>query len=432
MRLSTPIKIQELQRKLYLKAKQEPTYRFYALYDKVYRLDILAHAYLLSKANKGKSGVDGQEFEDIESYGRERFLVKIQEELREEKYKPEAVRRVMIPKADGGERPLGIPTIKDRVVQTAAKLILESIFEADLTDNAYAYRPGRGAQEAIREVHAALKTGYTQVVDADISKYFDTIPHAELMRSVARRISDGRMLHLVKMWLKVPVEERNDNGKRVRKSAGNLGTPQGGVISPILANIYMRRFLKAWERGYEQKLKARIVNYADDFVILCRQNAEGVQAKANAILTHIGLALNEKKTRTCHIWQDSFDFLGYTFGTQYAFGGGRKYIGAYPSRKSIKRFKDMLRKMTGSWSRRESAQRRVGAINNRISKWTNYFDYGSRHKVFDKLEKFIQLRVRQWLIRKHKVGSRGERRFPAKYLYNNLGLFYIQGVLSKR
>jgi RNA-directed DNA polymerase len=232
MSLATPEAIQELQRKLYLKAKQEPTYRFYALYDKVCRQDILIHAYRLAKANGGAPGVDGVRFADIESYGEERFLVELRQELQERRYRPEAVLRVMIPKAGGGERPLGIPTIKDRVVQTAAKLVLEPIFEADFTDNAYGYRPRRSAQQAVRAVHQGLKAGFVHVVDADLSKYFDTIPHAELMRSVSRRVSDGSMLHLVKMWLRAPVEVNDDNGRRTRKRTGNRGTPQGGVATP--------------------------------------------------------------------------------------------------------------------------------------------------------------------------------------------------------
>ena len=302
MSLATPERIQTLQRKLYLKAKREPTYRFYALYDKVYRPDILEHAYVLTRINRGAAGVDGIRFEDIEAYGRKRFLEELRHDLQERQYKPEAVLRVMIPKADGGERPLGIPTVRDRVVQAAVKLIIEPIFESDFTDNAYGYRPRRSAQDAVRAVHKSLEAGYVQVVDADLSKYFDTIPHAELLRSVARRVSDGAVLRLIKMWLKAPIEERDDGGKRHRRSAGNRGTPQGGVLSPLLANIYMRRFLKAWTmRGNDRKYCSRIVNYADDFVLLCRRNAAEALAEAEDILTRLGLQLNEAKTRVCHV-----------------------------------------------------------------------------------------------------------------------------------
>src|SRR5450759_4938740 len=248
MSLETPTKIRMLQRKLYQKAKEEPNCRFYLLYDKMYREDILAHAYALVKSNQGAPGVDGQSFWRIESLGLEEWLSGIRNDLRAKTYQPQAVRRVMIPKPGGGERPLGIPTIRDRVVQTAAKLLLEPIFEADFDPNAYGYRPKRSAQGAIQKVHKLLCEGYADVVDADLSKYFDTIPHSELMQCVARRIVDRDMLRLIKMWLKVPVEERDGNGNRRLTGGKNqhCGTPQGGVVSPLLANLYMNRLLKGW------------------------------------------------------------------------------------------------------------------------------------------------------------------------------------------
>jgi RNA-directed DNA polymerase len=276
MSLATPEKIRSLQRKLYLKAKQEPNFRFYQLYDKVYRKDILLHAYLLCKANGGASGVDGMSFDQVEESGRQEWLDRLGKELHDKVYRPDPVRRVMIPKPGGGERPLGIPTIRDRVAQTAALLVLEPVFEADFVDEAYGYRPKRSAQDAVKAVHQTLKAGYTQVVDADLSKYFDSIPHRELMRSVARRVVDRQMLRLIRMWLKVPVEERDERGNK-RMSGGKRsrkGTPQGGVISPLLANIYMHRFLRYWHWcGKGERFRARIVNYADDFVILCRGDA---------------------------------------------------------------------------------------------------------------------------------------------------------------
>ena len=246
MSLTTPSKIRELQIKLYRKAKNEPGYCFYLLYDKRYREDILAHAYQLTRSNQGVPGVDGESFEAIESKGLGEWLTGIREELRSKTYQPQPVRRVLIPKPGGGERPLGIPSIRDRVVQTVAKLVIEPIFEADLEPNAYGYRPRRSAQDAIREVHELLCEGYTDVVDADLSKYFDTIPHCELMQCVARRIVDREVLRLIKMWLTVPVEEQDENGKR-RLTGGkdrHCGTPQGGVVSPLLANLYMNRLLK--------------------------------------------------------------------------------------------------------------------------------------------------------------------------------------------
>jgi RNA-directed DNA polymerase len=267
MSLATPGKIRELQIKLYRKTKNEPGFRFYQLYDKVYREDILQHAYELARANHGSPGVDGESFEGIESRGLEEWMKGLREELRSKTYRPQPVRRVMIPKPGGGERPLGIPTIRDRVAQTAAKLVLEPIWEADLEPNAYGYRPRKSAQDAIRKVDELLHEGYTDVVDADLSKYFDTIPHSELLQCVSRRIVDGQMLRLIKMWLKAPVEEREENGKRrLTGGKGNdRGTPQGGVISPGLANLYMNRMLKGWRQTRRgEEFRAQIVNYADD------------------------------------------------------------------------------------------------------------------------------------------------------------------------
>jgi len=421
--LPTPRNIQDLQRALWRKAKQEPTFRFYALYDKVYRKDILAHAYAKAKANNGAPGVDGKTFADIESEGVEPFLTELSRELREKRYRPEAVRRKMILKPGGGERPLGIPIIKDRVVQTAAKLVLEPIFEADLPENAYGYRPGRNAEQAVREVYGSFWEGQIHVVDADLSKYFDTIPHAEVMKCVARRVVDSAMLHLIKMWLEAPIEEE-ENGTRRRRSAGNRGTPQGGVVSPLLANLYMRRFLLAWKmRGHEERWQSKIVNYADDFVILCRKkcDAEAAKAEAKRILERIGLTLSDTKTRICQVWRESFDFLGYTFGKEYHYGGG-KYLCARPSKKSIRRYRDRVRTLTsGSMTWMDEAEM-IGAVNRVTRGWTNYFRYGTRHKIFSQLEQFLIIRIRGWLVRKHKAASKGVKQYPAPYLFKGLGL----------
>src|SRR5579864_6829511 len=263
MSLTTPESIRRLQRKLYRKAKEEPEYRFYQLYDKIYREDVLAHAYALVRANQGAPGVDGCTFEQIEAAGLEEWLTDLRKELHDKTYQAQPVRRVMLPKPGGGERPLGIPTIRDRVAQQAAKLVLEPIFEADLEPSAYGYRPQRSAHDAIRQVHKLLCAGYNDVVDADLSKYFDTIPHGELMQSLARRVVDRNLLRLIKMWLTVPVEERDGKGKR-RMTGGRQnrkGTPQGGVISPLLANVYMNRFLKYWRRsGQGKRLRAQVIN----------------------------------------------------------------------------------------------------------------------------------------------------------------------------
>jgi RNA-directed DNA polymerase len=340
MSLGTPEKIRTLQRKLYCKAKAQPAFRFYGLYDKICRDDILRHAYELARANAGAPGVDGMSFEQIEAQGLEAWLAGLREELVLKTYRPDPVRRVMIPKPDGGERALGIPTIRDRVVQTAAKLVLEPIFEADFEDNAYGYRPARGAVDAVKEVHRLICRGYTDVVDADLSRYFDTIPHRELLQSVARRIADGSVLRLIRLWLKAPIEERDADGTR-RMSGGrssSRGTPQGGVASPRLANIYMNRFLKHWRlTGRGEAFRAHVVSYADDFV--SRGRAAEALTWTKAVMTRLGLSINEGKTSLKDARQERFDFLGYSFGPHYYKANGRRYLGASPSKKSVQRLR---------------------------------------------------------------------------------------------
>jgi len=337
--LPTRTKLEELRGKLYAKAKAEPEFRFYSLYDKIFRWDVLLEALRLSKVKKGAAGIDGQTFEQVEEYGEERWLKQLQEELQTRTYQPQPVRRVLIPKPGGGERPLGIPTIKDRVAQTAAKLILESIFEADLSEAAFGYRPERGAWQAVQLVHRELAAGKTAVVDADLSKYFDTIPHAELMTCLARRIADKAVLHLIKMWLKVPVQERDEQG-RPQFSGGKRskqGTPQGGVISPLLANIYINRLLKAFARSELMKRsEARIVNYADDFVVTCRLGtADKVLAQVRHWIVGMKLTLNEAKTRICDAREELFRFLGYELGPLMRNRRGQTYQGARPSKKAM-------------------------------------------------------------------------------------------------
>jgi RNA-directed DNA polymerase len=432
MSLETPIKIRMLQRKLYQKAKEEPRYRFYLLYDKMYREDILAHAYALVKSNQGAPGVDGQSFRGIESQGLEEWLRGVREELRAKTYQPQAVRRVMIPKPGGGERPLGIPTIRDRMVQTAAKLLLEPIFEADFDPNAYGYRPKRSAQDAIQKVHQLLCAGYTDVVDADLSKYFDTIPHSELMQCVARRIVDRDMLRLIKMWLKVPVEERDGNGKpRVSGGKGNAcGTPQGGVISPLLANLYMNRFLKYWritERG--EVFQAQVVNYADDFVILSRRCAAEALNWTRNVMTRIGLTLNEAKTSIKPARSEQFDFLGYTFGPHRLRKNGHVYLGANPSKKSVSR----LRQKVGDLLKRSNVAPWPDVrdhLNRILRGWSNYFGYGTRLMAYRAVDHYVYERVRHFLRQRHKVSSRGSTRFPDAVVFGHLRVLRLRGRSS--
>jgi RNA-directed DNA polymerase len=430
MSLTTPSKIRELQIKLYRKAKSEPGYRFYMLYDKIYREDIVSHAYEQARANKGAPGVDGQSFADIESRGLGEWLTGIREELRNRTYQPQPVRRVMIPKPGGGERPLGIPTIRDRVVQTAAKLVLEPIFEADLEPSAYGYRPKRSAQDAIRKVHKLVCEGYTDVVDADLSKYFDTIPHCELMQCVAQRIVDRDVLHLIKMWLQAPVEERDENGKR-RLTGGkdrHCGTPQGGVASPMLANLYMNRLLKGWrntKRG--EQFQAHVVNYADDFVILSRGKAAEALNWTRQVVTRMGVTLNEAKTCIKQARKESFNFLGYTFGPHRYRKDGHWYLGASPSKKAVARIKEKVGGLlgpgnTGAWT--EVRDR----LNQILRGWSGYFSYGTRTQAYRAVDHYVADCVRHFLRRRHKVSSRGTTRFSDDVIFSEMGVLQLRRV----
>ena len=434
MSLTTPSKIRELQIKLYRKAKDEPEFRFYQLYDKVYREDILSHAYRLARANHGGPGVDGESFKDIETKGLEKWKEGLREELRSKTYKPQPVRRKMISKPGGGERPLGIPTIRDRVVQTAAKLVLEPIWEAEFEPNAYGYRPQKSGQDAIRKVDELLHDGYTDVVDADLSKYFDTIPHSELLESVARRIVDRQMLHLIKMWLKVAVEERDKEGNR-RMSGGkdnDRGTPQGGVVSPLLANLYMNRMLKGWRQTRRgEEFEARIVNYADDFVILSRGKAKEALRWTGGVLERLKLTLNEKKTSVRNAREERFDFLGYTFGPHYSKRTGKEYIGYSPSKKSVARIKEKVGDLlkpneVGTW--KEVCER----LNRKLEGWRAYFNCGSTASAYRAVDQHVYDKVRHFLRRRHKVSTHGTRQFPEELVYGPMGVIRLQGPMVAR
>src|SRR5215468_7852921 len=352
----------ETQKALHAKAKAEAGYRFYALYDKISRDDILAHAYAQCRSNKGAPGVDGQEFADIEAYGLQQWLGELALALRQETYRPDPIRRVYIPKANGKLRPLGISTVRDRVCMTAAMLVLEPIFEADLPPEQYAYRAGRNAQQAVVEVEAQLFGGHPEVVDADLADYFGSIAHAELLKSVARRIVDRRVLHLIKMWLESPVEETDDRGRKTRTTAARdnrRGIPQGSPISPLLANLYMRRFVLGWKMlGLEESLGSRIVTYADDLVILCRKGkAEEALSRMRGLMGKLKLTVNEEKTRICKVPEGEFTFLGYSFGRMYSARTGKAYLGFRPSKKSIGRMVETIHELTartGTWQRPQS------------------------------------------------------------------------------
>jgi RNA-directed DNA polymerase len=432
MGLTPPPKVEKLQAALHTKAKESPDYRFYALYDKVYRKDVLKHAFHRCLINKGAPGVDGVTFKQIEEYGEEKWLDELAEALRQQTYRTQPVRRVNIPKEGqpGKTRPLGIPCIRDRVVQMAVVLILGPIFEADLEPEQYAYRPERSAKDAVRQVEALIREGFTEVVDADLSGYFDSIPHAELMKSVSRRISDGRILRLIKMWLEAPVETRDRRGRTERTTRNKdegRGSPQGSPISPLLSSIYMRRFIRGWKTGgYQQRLAAHIVNYADDFVICCRASAAEAMAAMRSMMLKLKLTVNETKTRLCVLPDGAFDFLGYTFGRCYNHRTGAAYLAASPAKKKIAKLCDAIGQQTSpTWTPMDEEEM-VGRLNRKLRGWVNYFDLGSVSRAYNAVNYHVTSRLRRWLCRKHKVRGLGYSRYPDRYLYLKLGLYQLK------
>jgi RNA-directed DNA polymerase len=429
MSLPPPPKVQKLQEALHAKTKGSPTYRFYALYDKVYRRDILEWAYVRCRANDGAPGFDGQTFEDIETYGRDRWLDELASDLKAKTYRPQPVRRVYIPKPNGKQRPLGIGSIRDRVAQMAVVLVTEPIFEADLEPEQYAYRANRSALDAVRHAHGLVSAGQTEVVDADLSSYFDEIPHAELLKSLSRRISDRHLLGLIKVWLEAPVEETDTRGRSHRTTRNKdegRGSPQGSPLSPLLANVYMRRFVHGWKAlGHDRRLKASVVNYADDLVICCRGTADEAMAAMRGMMSKLKLTVNEAKTQVRRVPEESFDFLGYTIGRCYSPRTGRPYIGTRPSAKKIAGLRDEIREITDRRWQGVAVEDRVARLNRLLLGWSNYFCLGPVSRAYRAIDRHCRTRLRRWLCAKHKVRTRGTAQFPDQYLDNELGLIRL-------
>lgn len=437
--LTTPATIRTLQRKLYTKAKQESAYRFYALYDKISRAEVLAHAWRLVRANRGSPGIDGISFEAIEGgIGIETFLRQLAQDLKDKTYRAQPVRRVMIPKADGSLRPLGIPTIRDLVAQMAVKLIIEPIFEADFCPNSYGFRPGKSAHDAMDDIANALWAGYTQVIDADLSKYFDSIPHAKLMAVVAQRIVDGGILHLINMWLKAPVIGEDEKGIRRTVGGGKAnrrGTPQGGVISPLLANCYLHLLDRIWQRRQlKGRLRAHLVRYADDFVVMCRQDVQEPLNVVRRVLERLGLELNEAKTRIVDATEASFNFLGFSIRMSRGRRTGKPYPHVCPADKSLMKIKTRLTQLTGRELTPIPLEAIVENVNRSLSGWVNYFHYRNSSLAMEKVKTHAEQRLRTHLMKRHKVKARGigEGRFPSADLYRRYGLYRVSTVAGWR
>ena len=393
--------VRKLQRTLYRRAKSQPQWRAWSLYGELCREEILGAALKQVIENGGAPGIDGMKVEELKENPqyRQQWLEQLREELREKTYRPDPVRRVSIPKGNGKMRPLGIPTVKDRVVQTAAVMLLQPIFEADFHDKSYAYRPKRNARQAIDAIKDALLSGRREVLDADLSGYFDAIPHSSLMRLVKGRVSDGSMLRLIKEWLRAPIVEEDERSRKRKVVANRCGTPQGGVISPLLANLYLDGLDKAVNGG--KQLKAVMVRYADDFVVLCRKG-QGVEIRKRVCqwLERRQLRLNGEKTRVVDFNRESFDFLGFRLSWRRA-RSGKNYPHVEPSPKSCAKLRDAIREET-AWSTQWRSSGEVTArINRRVSGWAGYFHYANSTRVFGKLDWFTRNRLRRWLWKKH-------------------------------
>lgn len=431
-KIRLPEKLASLRQKLYQKAKLEPKFRFYVLYDRIYRRDALSSAYRIARANRGKPGVDGVTFEAIESRadGVERFLDEIHESLRSRAYRPSPVRRAWISKSDGGRRPLGIPTIRDRVIQTAMLLIIEPIFEADFMDSSYGFRPGRSAHDALEAVREHLKEGKTSVYDADLKGYFDSIPHDKLMKCLRMRIVDSSVLKLIRMWLEAPViDESSGGGKKVTRN--KKGTPQGGVISPLLANIYLHWFEKVFysAKGPGNWAKARIVRYADDFAIFAQYQGSRMQNYIEEkIETWLGLEINRNKTKVVNLPQAgaSFDFLGYTFRYDRDLKGHRhRYLNVTPSEKALRAERDKLRGMISKHQSHVPIPDLIEAVNRHVAGWSRYFSFGYPRKAKRSVNRFVRKRLIGHLRRRSQRPFRPPEGRSYYHHLKILGLIYL-------
>jgi RNA-directed DNA polymerase len=408
------VKLFTLRQKLYLKAKREPRFRFYALYDRIHRQDVLEAAWAQVAVNGGSAGVDGVTIAEIEGSpgGPAALVAELHQTLKAKTYRPQAVLRVYIPKPDGRQRPLGIPTVRDRVVQTAAKLILEPIFEADFLECSHGYRPGRSAKDAVRQIEQNLHEGYTAAYDADLQGYFDTIPHEKLMKALERRVADRSVLRLIRMWLDAPVEERGEDGRK-KVSRSKQGTPQGGVISPLLANLYLHWFDTRFHRaeGPGSWAKARLVRYADDFVIMARYVGPRITEWVEDVVEGwLGLTINRSKTRVVNVTRrsgESLDFVGYTFGYDWdRFGRGFRFLRVAPSDKAVARRKERMREMVGPKQCFVPVPELVEQVNQSLRGWGNYFSLGHPRRAHRKINAFVVGRLTKHLKRRSQRACR--------------------------